>query len=196
VMDKYVGESQKFVGELFEAAQSLAPTVVFIDEIDSITGDRGGNETVTDQVVNQLLLELDGLDELSDVVVIGATNRPDIIDDALLRPGRLGREVHVPSPDEAAKREIFEIHMSNRPVGENVTVDWLVENSGTDISGAEIAAICETAARSAMRRELDDGADGSMSPAAAEMQIRKRDFDRAFEEYENRPEAGDPTGFR
>jgi SpoVK/Ycf46/Vps4 family AAA+-type ATPase len=195
VMDKYVGESQKFVGRLFDAARELAPSVVFIDEIDSITDERGGDgvEVTTDRVVNQLLLELDGLGDCSEGVVIGATNRRDIIDEAIRRPGRLGKEVHVPPPDEAAAREIFEVHLRDRPVEEGVSLDWLVEQSGEDVSGAEIAAICEEGARSAMRRQLDGSDDGTDKNS---VRIGKSDFESAFAANRDDTESGDVTAFQ
>ena len=118
LLNKYVGESEKGVREVFEKARSNAPTVVFFDEIDSIAGERGqrsGDSGVGERVVSQLLTELDGLEELEDVVVIATTNRPDLIDQALLRPGRLDRHVHVPVPDAEARGKIFEVTPATSP---------------------------------------------------------------------------------
>ncbi len=122
LFDKFVGESEKAVREVFEKARSNAPTVVFFDEIDAIASERGGGvgENVGERVVSQLLTELDGLEELEDVVVIATTNRPGLVDDALLRPGRLDHHVEVADPDEAARREIFEIHTRDRPLADDV----------------------------------------------------------------------------
>nr|WP_303647878.1 AAA family ATPase [Haloarchaeobius amylolyticus] len=184
VMDKWVGESQKFVAQVFEVASENAPAVVFIDEIDSIATHRGdqGGDTVTDRVVNQLLLELDGLEGLSDVVVVGATNRLDMIDEALLRPGRFGLHLHVPKPDEATRRDIFAVHTRDRPTADAVTLDWLVGNTDDDFSGADVAAVCESAARNAMRRHLDGDANQYTQHTP---RITRDDFATAFADRED-----------
>jgi transitional endoplasmic reticulum ATPase len=123
LLDKYVGESEKGVREVFSKARENAPTVIFFDEIDAMAGERGegaGDAGVGERVVSQLLTELDGLEDLEDVVVVAATNRPDLIDDALVRPGRLDRHVHVSVPDEEARREIFGVHTRQKPLADGV----------------------------------------------------------------------------
>jgi SpoVK/Ycf46/Vps4 family AAA+-type ATPase len=194
VLDKYVGEAQRFVDTLFDTARELAPAVIFIDEIDSITDQRGGtgSERVTDSIVNQLLLELDGLDELSDIVVVGATNRPGLIDDALTRPGRLGESIFVPPPDRDAQREIFAVHTEDRPLATDVELDWLVKETPDSISGAEIARVCEAASQAALRRTLT-ASDAVESPNSTDIQVSRRDFERALDD---RTEAeSDSPGF-
>jgi len=118
LLNKYVGESERGIREIFEKARVNAPTVVFFDEIDAIAAERGGTSSdsgVGERVVSQLLTELDGLEALEDVVVIATTNRRDLLDDALLRPGRFDRHINVDVPDEAARRQIFAVHTRDRP---------------------------------------------------------------------------------
>ncbi|MFB6205545.1 MAG: CDC48 family AAA ATPase, partial [Haloglomus sp.] len=147
LLNKYVGESEKGVREVFEKARSNAPTVIFFDEIDSIAGERGqrmGDSGVGERVVSQLLTELDGLEELEDVVVVATTNRPDLIDSALLRPGRLDRHVHVPVPDEEARRAIFAVHTQHKPLADDVDLDALARRTEGYV-GADIEAVCREA---------------------------------------------------
>ena len=145
VLDKYVGESEAAVRKIFEKARQNAPAVVFFDEVDAIAPKRGhdhGTQAV-ERVVSQLLTELDGVEPLEDVVVLGATNRPDIIDPALLRPGRFERLVEVPLPDEAARREIFGVHTESVPIA-GIDLDTLAaETAG--YSGSDIAALVREA---------------------------------------------------
>jgi transitional endoplasmic reticulum ATPase len=164
LLDKFVGESEKGVREVFSKARENAPTVVFFDEIDSIAGERGGragDAGVGERVVSQLLTELDGLEELEDVVVIATTNRPDLIDDALLRPGRLDRHVHVSSPDRDARREILAVHTREKPLAADVDLDDLADRTEGYV-GADIEAICREAAMAAVREFADAGADGTV----------------------------------
>ena len=152
VMSKWVGESEKAVRELFKKARQVAPTIVFLDELDSIAPMRGSDtgSHVTDSVVNQLLTSIDGLESMEGVVVIGATNRPDIIDQGLLRPGRFDRLVLIRSPDKPARKEIFRIHTKNMPIDKDVNLDDLVEVT-ENYSGADIEALCREAAMLAIR---------------------------------------------
>ena len=176
LLDRYVGESERFVRQLFEAAQEKAPSVVFIDEIDSIGGNRGGytgGGGVQDSIVNQFLSELDGLTSLEDVVVIGATNRIEVIDPALRRPGRLGEAIHVPPPDDEGRREVFEIHSGARRLADDVDVDWLVERTDAAYTGADVEEICERAAMNAIRDSVDDGTD--------DCSITRHHFEQAIE---------------
>ncbi|WP_042684312.1 CDC48 family AAA ATPase [Methermicoccus shengliensis] len=158
-LSKWVGESEKAVRETFRKARQAAPCVVFFDELDAITPTRGGgfgDSHVTERVISQMLTELDGIEELNDVVVIGATNRPDIIDPALLRPGRFDRMIYVPPPDESARRQIFEIHTRGVPLAEDVDFEKLV-NQTEGYTGADIAAVCTEAKMLAIREAIEAG---------------------------------------
>ena len=157
VLSKWVGESEKNIREIFRKARQAAPTVVFIDEIDAIAPRRGTDvNRVTDRLINQLLTEMDGIQENSGVVVIGATNRPDIIDPALLRPGRFDRLILVPAPDEKARFEIFRVHTKRVPLAEDVNLEELAKRT-EGYSGADIEALVREAAMLAMRRALQEG---------------------------------------
>jgi len=157
IFSKWVGESEKAIRETFRKARQAAPTVIFFDEIDSIAPKRGmdfGSSGVTEKVVNQLLTELDGLEEPKDVMVIAATNRPDILDPALLRPGRLDRIVLVPVPDKDARLDIFKVHTKNMPLADDVDLNKLVEMT-ENYTGADIEAICREAAMIALRENIN-----------------------------------------
>ncbi|MBC7119505.1 MAG: AAA family ATPase, partial [Methanobacteriaceae archaeon] len=157
LLSKWVGESEKGVREVFRKARQTAPTIVFFDEIDSIASRRTGSETdsgVTQRVVNQLLTEIDGLEELQDVVVIAATNRPDILDPALLRPGRFDRHVKVEDPDKEARLAIFKVHTKNMPLADDVDLDELAEMTEGYV-GADIEAICREAAMLTLREDMN-----------------------------------------
>ena len=145
-----------------EEAEGNAPAIVFIDELDAIAAERGsgvGDSNVGERVVSQLPTELDGLEELEDVVVIAATNRPDLIDDALLRPGRLDRHVRVGEPDEAARREVLGIHTRDRPLAADVDLDDLAERTEGYV-GADLEAVCREAAQTAVREHVRKRAAG------------------------------------
>ncbi|HIQ32014.1 MAG TPA: AAA family ATPase [Methanothermococcus okinawensis] len=157
IFSKWVGESEKAIREIFRKARQAAPTVIFFDEIDAIAPRRGrdvGGSDVTEKVVNQLLTELDGLEEPKDVVVIAATNRPDILDPALLRPGRLDRVLLVPLPDKKARLEIFKVHTRKMPLAEDVDLEKLAEKT-EGYTGADIEAICREAAMIALRENIN-----------------------------------------
>lgn len=153
VMSKWVGESEKAVRELFKKARQVAPTIVFLDELDSIAPRRGtyAGSHVTDSVVNQLLTSIDGLESMEGVVVVGATNRPDIIDQGLLRPGRFDRLILIRAPDEKARFEIFKIHTKNMPLSKDVNLNELAKATD-NYSGADIEALCREAAMIAVRK--------------------------------------------
>jgi transitional endoplasmic reticulum ATPase len=156
LLSKWVGESEKGVREVFRKARQTAPTVVFFDEIDSIASTRGGGSTdsgVTQRVVNQLLTEIDGLEELQDVAVIAATNRVDIIDPALLRPGRFDRHIKVDDPNEKARLEIFKVHTNKMPLGDDVNLEYLSKNTDGFV-GADIEAVCREAVMLTLREDL------------------------------------------
>ncbi|AEC51355.1 cell division protein CDC48 [Pyrococcus sp. NA2] len=157
ILSKWVGESEKNIREIFRKARQAAPTVIFIDEIDAIAPRRGTDvNRVTDRIINQLLTEMDGIQENTGVVVIAATNRPDILDPALLRPGRFDRLILVPAPDERARFEIFKVHTRNMPLGEDVDLRELARRT-EGYTGADIAAVCREAAMIAMRKALEKG---------------------------------------
>ncbi|BDZ67694.1 ATPase [Methanobacterium ferruginis] len=156
LLSKWVGESEKGVREIFRKARQTAPTVIFFDEIDSIASARSGSTTdsgVTQRVVNQLLTEIDGLEELQDVAVIAATNRVDIMDPALLRPGRFDRHVKVDDPDEKARLEIFKVHTKDMPLAEDVDLEYLAKNTEKYV-GADIEAVCREAVMLTLRDNL------------------------------------------
>jgi len=143
VLSKWVGESEKAIREIFRKARQAAPCVIFLDEIDSITPVRGRSfdSGVTERVISQILTEIDGLEELRNVVVIAATNRPDMVDPALLRPGRFDRLVRVISPNFEGRKQIFTIHLRDAPLADDVKLDDLARET-EGFSGADIAAIC------------------------------------------------------
>ena len=132
--------------------------IIFFDEIDAITPSRGisADSHVTERVISQLLTELDGLEELRDVTVIAASNRPDIIDPALLRPGRFDRLIYVPPPDKEARKEIFKIHTKKKPLAKDVDLDKLAEET-EGYTGADIAAVCNEAVMFAIREHISKG---------------------------------------
>ncbi len=156
ILSKWVGESEKMIREIFRKARQHSPAIVFFDEIDAIAQTRGAFDTsgVTYRIVNQLLAELDGIVPLSNVVVIAATNRPDILDPALLRPGRFDRLIYVPPPDKKARLEILRIHTRNMPLAEDVDLEFLaIRTEG--YSGADLAALVREAAMLALREDVN-----------------------------------------
>ncbi|MFB5631934.1 MAG: CDC48 family AAA ATPase [Nitrosopumilus sp.] len=154
LLSKWVGESEKGVREIFRKARQAAPCIIFLDEVDALVPRRGsgGSEShVTESVVSQILTEIDGLEELHNVLIVGATNRLDIVDDALLRPGRFDRIIEVPNPDAKGRRNIFEIHTKKKPLASDVDIAKLVEMT-EGFSGAEIAAVANRAAIAALKK--------------------------------------------
>jgi transitional endoplasmic reticulum ATPase len=173
LMDKWVGSSEKAVRELFRRARDSAPSLVFLDEVDALAPRRGQSfdSGVTDRVVAALLTELDGVDPLRDVVVLGATNRPDLIDPALLRPGRLERLVFVEPPDAAARREILRTAGKSIPLSADVDLDEVA--AGLDgYSAADCVALLREAALTAMRRSIDATDVTAADLAAARENVR------------------------
>ena len=156
VLSKWVGESEKAVREVFRRARHAAPAIIFFDEIDAIAPARGtgaGDSHVTERVISQFLTEVDGIQGLKDIVVLGATNRPDLLDPALLRPGRFDRHILVPAPDAAARKQIFEIYTSKMPLAKDVKLDELVRLS-ENFAGSDIAACCREAALAALEEDM------------------------------------------
>jgi transitional endoplasmic reticulum ATPase len=171
LLSKWVGESEKHVRDVFRRAKQVAPSIIFFDEIDALAPKRslGVGEQVTERVVSQVLTEMSGLEELHDIVVIAATNRPDIIDPALLRPGRFDRQVLVPTPDLKAREEIFKVHTKNMPLAKDVNLKELAKKTD-GYSGADIEALCREAAMHALRKDKDI------------KEVKKKDFEFALEE--------------
>ncbi len=154
LLSKWVGESEKGVREIFRKARQAAPCIIFLDEVDALVPRRGSGSSdshVTENIVSQILTEIDGLEELHNVLIIGATNRLDIVDEALLRPGRFDRIIEVGNPDSKGRTHIFEIHTKKKPLENNVNIKKLVEMTD-GFSGAEIAAITNRAALVALKR--------------------------------------------
>lgn len=178
LISKWVGESEKAIMEIFKKAKQVAPTVIFFDEFDSIATMRGGmSNGVNDKVVNQLLTELDGVEELNGVSIIAATNRADLIDEALKRPGRLDSIIEVALPDEKTRLEIFKIHTKNMPLAKDVKVEKLAKET-ENFSGAEIEAVAQKAGLEAIRarKSKDSKVEVKMSmfeTAITDIQKRK-----------------------
>lgn len=154
LLSKWVGDSEKSVRDIFRKARLAAPSIIFFDEFDSIGSKRGGGGSgATDRVLSQLLTEMDGSDPLTNVTIVAATNRPDIIDPALLRPGRFDRQVYVGLPDLEARKEIFRITATKMPFSKDVDIASLTKLT-EGYSGAEITALCQEAALKALREEM------------------------------------------
>ncbi|MEM2421552.1 MAG: AAA family ATPase, partial [Acidilobaceae archaeon] len=159
ILSKWVGESEKAIRKIFERARQVAPAIVFFDEIDSIVPARGyrfDSSGVTDRIVNQMLTEMDGIQPLKNVVVIGASNRAELLDPALLRPGRFDRIIYVPPPDRNARKEIFRVHLRRVPVASDVDIDKLAELT-EGYTGADIEAIVREAVMLKLRDKLEPG---------------------------------------
>ena len=179
LLDKYVGESEKAVREVFERARQAAPSIVFFDEIDAIAGRRGETGESTERVVSQLLTELDGLTENPNLVVLAATNRRDALDPALLRPGRLEEHIEVPDPDADARREILDVHTREKPIGEDVSlVDLAAETEG--LSGAELDALVRDASMRAIRAFAREHGPAEATARADEVSIGGDHFEAAL----------------
>jgi len=170
LLSKWYGESEQQIARLFARARQVAPTVIFIDEIDSLVPARGGGlgePQVTERVVNTILAEMDGLEELNNVVVIGATNRPSLIDPALLRPGRFDELIYVAPPDTAGRRRILAIHTEGMPLADDVDLESLAQRTER-FTGADLEDLVRRAGLNALRRGLDAN------------QVTKADFDEAL----------------
>ncbi|TGC09714.1 CDC48 family AAA ATPase [Methanolobus halotolerans] len=158
LLSKYIGESERAVRETFRKAKQAAPTVIFFDEIDAMASERGSSTDAhaSERVVSQILTEIDGVEELKDVVIVAATNRPDIVDPALLRPGRFDRLIYVRPPDKKGREKIFRIHLSNKPLADDVNVRELSEMTDSYV-GSDIEAICREASMLALREVVTPG---------------------------------------
>ena len=181
LLSKWVGESERAVREIFRKARQAAPALIFFDEVDSIVPARGaGSEShVTERVVSQFLTELDGLVELKDVVVIAATNRPDLLDRSLLRPGRFDRLIYIPMPSKAARRKIIEIHLSRMVAQDEIHSDWLAELTG-DYTGADLEMLCREAGMLALREHIRPGMERE-ELILDRIVVKKEHFQKALE---------------
>jgi transitional endoplasmic reticulum ATPase len=193
LLSKYVGESERQVRDLFRKARQAAPCIIFFDELDALMPARGGavsDTPVADRVLSQFLAELDGIEELQGVLVLGATNRLDRLDPAVLRPGRFDEVVEIPLPEEPERREIFEVHLRGKPVAQNVARSGLAAGS-EGFSGAQIASVCNLAALRAVRRAVaatGDSASGQPPPATpAKVLIESDDLVAALAEVTPKP---------
>ncbi|MFW9856866.1 MAG: CDC48 family AAA ATPase [Candidatus Thorarchaeota archaeon] len=156
LLSKWVGESEKAVREVFRKARTAAPALIFFDEIDAVATRRGAGDSsgVNERVISQLLTELAGIEPLRDVVVLAATNRPDMIDPALLRPGRFDRVVYIPPPDEEGRKQILEIHTKEMPLATDVDLERLAKETEFYV-GADLEAVCREAGMLALREDLE-----------------------------------------
>ena len=182
LLSKWVGESEKGVREIFRKARQASPCIVFFDEIDAIAPTRGlGSDShVTERVISQLLTELDGLEVLSDVIVIAATNRPDIIDAALLRPGRFDRLLYVPPPDKEARTQIIKIHTSKKPLADDVKIDVLSAQT-EGYTGADLAGLASAAVMLALREHIEKYKDPKKAEEAkSELKVSMKNFEEAM----------------
>ena len=187
IMSKYYGESEKRLREIFEEAKENAPSIIFIDEIDAIAPRRDEvTGEVERRVVAQLLALMDGLEARGDVIVIGATNRPDAIDPALRRPGRFDREIEIGVPDREGRKEILEIHTRRMPLAEDVDLDVLADLT-VGFVGADLAALCKEAAMHALRRvlpEIDIEAEEIPAEVLENLKVTMDDFLEALKNIE------------
>src|SRR5216110_1249492 len=184
LLNKFVGESEKAVREVFRKARQASPCIIFFDEIDSVAPVRGsgsGDSNVTERVISQFLTEMDGLEELRNVVIIAATNRPDIIDSALLRPGRFDRLLFVPPPDLEARKQIVRIHTRKTPLAEDVNLDELARKTD-GYTGADIASLANTGVMLALREHISKAKDPEDAKKRAKgLKVAKRHFDEALQ---------------
>jgi len=183
LLSKWVGESEKGVREIFRKARQVAPCIIFLDEVDALVPRRGsgGSEShVTENVVSQILTEIDGLEELHNVLIIGATNRLDIVDEALLRPGRFDRIIEVPNPDTKGREQIFKIHTKKKPLADDVNISKLVKLTD-GFNGAEIAAVANRAALTALKRYV-----GGKSENIKEIKVSQQDLLDAIDKIKPR----------
>ena len=183
LLSKWVGESEKGIREIFRKARQAAPCIIFFDELDAITPARGGSfgdSHVTERVISQFLTELDGLEILTNVVVIGATNRPDIIDPALLRPGRFDRILYVPPPDRDSRLQIIKIHTKKKHLAEDVNIDQLADDTD-GYTGADIASLSSAAVMLALREHVSKYKDPKEAEEhKEEVKIHRTHFEEAM----------------
>jgi transitional endoplasmic reticulum ATPase len=182
LLSKYVGESERAIRETFRKAKQAAPTVIFFDEIDSIAPQRSSvsDTHVSERVVSQILTELDGVEELKDVIIVAATNRPDMVDPALLRPGRFDRLIYIKPPEKVGREKIFEIHTKGKPLADEVNLSELADMTEGYV-GADIEGICREAAMLALREVVTPGVSRKdIEQKAGDVKITKEHFVRAI----------------
>ena len=186
LLSKYIGESERGVRDMFRKAKQAAPCIIFFDEVDALVparGAGGGDSHVADRVLSQFLTELDGVEELKGVLMLGATNRQDMLDPAILRPGRFDQIVEIPLPDEQGRRQIFEVHLRHKPLAPGIDIGKLAAAT-EEFSGAEIQGICVAAALSAVRRAV--AAKIAKPEAAVVVLIEASDLEAELEEARRR----------
>ncbi len=184
LLSMYVGESEAGIRDVFKKARQAAPCILFFDEIDALVPSRStgsSDSRVSERVLSQFLAEMDGIEELKGVLVMGATNRPDMLDPAVLRPGRFDEVVEFPFPERDDRTEIIEIHLRGKPLASGIDMKGLADRT-EGLNGADIASICNRAALSAVRRAVAAGAEGG----AQEFSITAEDLDEAVETCRNR----------
>ena len=188
LLSKWVGESEKGVREIFRKARQASPSIIFFDEVDALVPKRGtysGSSHVTESVVSQILTELDGMEELRNVTILAATNRPDMLDDALLRPGRLERHIYVPAPDEESRRKIFEVYLGGETesiLAKDVDIDALVKKTEGYV-GADIEALVREAKMAAMRDfivDMGERSEQERMDAIKNVMLTKAHFDASL----------------
>jgi len=183
ILSKWVGESERAIREIFRKARQAAPCIIFFDEIDAIAPMRGsgiGDSRVTERIISQLLTEIDGLEELRGVVVIAATNRPDLLDPALLRPGRFDRLIYVAPPDLETRKEILKVHTRNKPLADDVDLNKLAELT-EGYTGADLEALCNTAAMIAIQELISKYPDPEETKKhVKELKIEMKHFEKAM----------------
>jgi transitional endoplasmic reticulum ATPase len=161
LLSKWVGDSERGLREIFRKARQAAPAIIFFDEVDALVPTRGGgisSDPVADRVLSQFLSEFDGIEELKGVLVLGATNRLDRLDNAVLRPGRFDEIIEIPPPDESDRKAILEVHLRGRPMAPQINLERLARDT-EGYSGAELASLCRRAGLSAVRRAVRRLAD-------------------------------------
>ena len=186
LLSKYIGESERGVRDMFRKAKQAAPCIIFFDEVDALVparGAGGGDSHVADRVLSQFLTELDGVEELKGVLMLGATNRQDMLDPAILRPGRFDQIVEIPLPDEQGRRQIFEVHLRHKPLAPGIDIGKLAAAT-EEFSGAEIQGVCVAAALSAVRRAV--AAKIAKPEAAVVVLIEASDLEAELEEARRR----------
>ncbi len=205
LLSKWYGESEQQIARLFARARAVAPTIIFIDELDSLVPARGsgtsGEPQVTERVVNTILAEMDGIEEMQSVVVIGATNRPNLIDPALLRPGRLDELIYVAVPDKEGRRRILEIQTGKMPLAKDVDLAVLAERSDR-FTGADLEDLTRRAGLAALKRSLDsetvtmDDFEAALKDTRASVtEAMEKDYEKIQGEIKQAAMSVDPIGF-
>ena len=194
LLSKWVGDSEARIRDVFKIARLSSPCIIFFDELEAIAGSRGSGEgnNVTERVISQMLTEMDGIEELRGVVILGATNRPDLLDPALLRAGRFEVRLELPMPDTASRRAIFDVHAAHKRLGEDVDLDVLAEET-KGLAGSDIEAACRRAAMESIKAFVEGG-DPERDPV--EMRISMAQFRTAVEAMRNlrkKPETAPPA---